>query len=117
MIDNLILFLTGALSVCGVQTIWFCSNFPVNVSKRLRLVKEEDDVYTWEDWQTWITVRYDFFGELLTCPVCLSVWISAAVLGVQYLITGTVPSMGYVLVALTNWPAISYLYYKVTGNE
>jgi hypothetical protein len=117
MIVNLVLFITGALAVCGIQTIWFCSNFPVNVSKRLHLVKDVDDVYTWNDWQTWITVRYDFFGELLTCPVCLSVWLSAATLGVQYLVTGDIPSIGFSIVALTNWPALSYLFYKVTGNE
>lgn len=117
MIDLIITFALGALAVCSTQTIWFCSNFPVHIFKTLRIIKSDEDVFDWEDWQIWITTQTNFIGELLTCPVCLSVWISGAVACIQYFLIGVDASPMYIVACLTSWPGLAYLFYKVTGNE
>ena len=117
MITLSLLFLLGAAVVCGLQTLWFCSNLPIHVFKVLRIVGEEDEVFTWEEWQIWITTRNAFFGELLTCSVCSSFWLSLSVSSVQHYALGIGNDFWYVVSATLVWPAICYALYKLTGNE
>jgi len=109
-------YILGALIVSGIQTVWFCSNLPVHIFKLLRLIKEEDDVYSWDEWQVWLTTRSSFFGELLSCTVCLSVWLSVIVSLTQtYLLE--LPQVWYIVSAALSWPAIAYTIYKFNRNE
>ncbi len=114
MLDEVIYYLVGAMVVSGLQTIWFCSNFPIHIFKLFRLIPPEDDVYTWDEFQINLITRSDFFGELLTCTVCLSVWFSIGTALVQFYLLEL--SVLYVVSCVLSWPATAYLVYKI-GNR
>tara|TARA_B100000035_G_C21023156_1_gene564937 strand:+ start:1203 stop:1553 length:351 start_codon:yes stop_codon:yes gene_type:complete len=116
MVDLIGYYVVGSLIVCGLQTIWFCSNLPVHVFKIIGLVKESDDVHTWDDWQLWIVLKSNFFGELLTCTVCSSFWLSVITACIQHFYLD-IGSIWYIVAAGLSWPAIAYLQYKLSNNE
>lgn len=112
MLELIFYYLIGSLVVCGVQTFWFCSDLPIHLCKLLRLIHEDDDVYTWEEWQIWAVSRSNFFGSLLSCTVCMSFWVSLAAALTQHLYL-TIGNPWYVVIAVTGWPVIAYTFYKL----
>lgn len=114
-LETVLYFVAGALVVCGLQAIWFNSNFPIHIFKLLRLIREEDDVYTWDEWQIWLVTRRELLGELLTCSVCLSVWMSLGCALLQHLVLGAGNSPWYVVCATLAWPGISFYLRNTKG--
>ena len=115
MLDLLYYFVSGLLVVCGVQTVWFCSDLPVHLCKLFKLIREDDDVYTWEEWQIWAVTRSTFFGSLFSCTVCLSFWISLGTSCLQHFYLG-IGSYAYVVTCALGWPALAYAFYKKTND-
>ena len=116
MTNVILYYVTGVLIACGLQTIWFCSNLPVHISKLLRILKNEDNVYTWEEWQLWLTVRAPVLGELLSCTVCLSFWVSLFICSIQVVLFDISNYKTYVVVCATSWPGLMYAHYKLTNK-
>ena len=115
MFDYIVYYIAGGLAVCGLQTIWFCSNFPIHVMKLIRVVKPEDEVYSWEDLTIHLIAKSDFFGELLCCTVCLSVWFSVAVASFQTYFFEL--SLFYTAATVLGWPALAYMSHKLTNKD
>lgn len=109
-------YIVGALIVCGIQTLWFNSNLPIHVFKTIGMVKDEDDVHTWDEWQIWIVLRYALLGELLTCSVCSSFWLSVITACVQHFALG-VGSIWYIAACALSWPAIALIQYRFCNGE
>ena len=94
----------------GISTIWFFSGFPILFFKVIGLLKNKDEVFTQEEWEVWISNKSDFFGELLTCPVCLSVWISTIVSLSMCFICEY--NFLFVAASVLSWPFIMFAGFK-----
>jgi len=113
--EFIIPYILGALMAQGISTIWFFSGFPIMLFKTLRMIKPEDSVYTQEEWEVWIVGKSNFFGELLTCPVCLSVWIATAVSSSVTLLFEY--PVYFIPAAVLSWPFLMFLSFKQLDNE
>lgn len=112
---RLILFnVAGILAVRGLIAVWFFSNFPIHLFESLGLIEERHSVVTWDQFQIWLAAGVPaFLAELLSCPVCLSVWLSLGVAGAA-VGAGLVP-LEYLACALL-WIGPVYDFYR-KGEE
>ena len=117
MIDlNLtLIYALGALIVSGMTTLWFFSNLPIHIFKILRLIKTDDEVYTWDEWQMWTCARSSFFGELLSCPLCLGFWLSLAVS--EFLTYMQTLTPWFIPASVLSWPVFIYFFYSKFSTE
>jgi hypothetical protein len=111
MSELILPYVVGFLVAQGLATIWFFSGFPIKLFSLLGLLKKTDEVYTIDEWEIWLMNKSDFFGELLTCPVCLSFWIGVIVSST----TAYNLDLGYwfIIVSSLSWPFLMYSSYKV----
>ena len=63
-------YVLGALISSSWICTWFISDLPVHLSHGLGLIKKKDEVFTWDDWSDWLSSKNEFFGALLSCPLC-----------------------------------------------
>jgi len=115
MQEYILPYILGVLIAQGISTIWFFSGFPLVLFSKLRILKKSDEVYTQEEWELWIASKSDFFGELLTCPICLSVWIALTVSATMYYIADYSPL--FIVSAVLSWPFLMFLFFKKLENE
>lgn len=73
MIELLIFYTLGLLIVSSFLVIWFETTIVPHVFKVLKISK--DDIFTFDDWSDDMLIRSPFFGELLSCPLCLGFWV------------------------------------------
>lgn len=92
-LDLTILWLLGLGIVFDFLVTWFWSEFPAHAFRMLWKMGwrrnqpgfwpesvEQYDTWGREQWTVWAVLKLGAFGELLTCPVCLSrhvAWITA----------------------------------------
>ena len=112
MLAKCVIFLwVGYGCVRTFLTIWFHSNFAVHMFKLVRILKEEDEVYTRQELsERIVTVLPDFWAELFECPICWAVWISAltALCGVW----GMGLDLRFALAGLAVWPGKFYMEHR-----
>jgi hypothetical protein len=101
MIEIVICWTLGLLIVLDLLTTWFKSEFPAHVFRLLWRLGWRRGTGFWppsikdgwdrEEWVVWINLVSPFWGELLTCPICLSrhlAWMTSLVLlpfwGMEY---------------------------------
>jgi hypothetical protein len=113
---NIFFYVLGCLIGTTVIVAWFHTTFPVHIWKTAVKVtpwldsEVTEDIYTWEDWSNHMLVKHPFFGELLSCPICLSFWVSGAVASILTLINGL--DGLFILSCIFSWPVIIYTSYK-----
>ena len=113
--DLIVAYFLGAALTSGLMTLWFFSNLPIHLFKLMRVVKEEDDVYTWDDFQITISTKSSFWGELLSCPLCLGFWVSLAVAAcIQQLCSF---SIMFVPIGAFSWSTFIYFFYSKFSTE
>ena len=115
MTAYIIYYILGALMACGTLTIWFNTHLPLHLFKAILMLKEKDEVFTWEDWQLWMEDKNAFFGELLGCPLCSGFWVSATISSVLTLVHGF--SLLFIPACALSWPVFIFLTYKYFSNE
>ena len=108
-LDTIGLYTLGALISSSWIMMWFETTLAVHIFKFLRISK--DDIWTYDDWADDLLVRFEFFGELLTCPLCFGFWTSAAVSTAIVLINGL--SWWFVLASSFSWPIIIFVFYQI----
>jgi hypothetical protein len=113
--DLLIAYVLGALLTSGALTLWFFSNLPIHLLKTLRVISEEDEVYTWDDLQIVLSTKSSFWGELLSCPLCLGFWTS---LGIAIILQQIcVLSPWFIPSCIFSWPVFLYFFYSKFSTE
>lgn len=111
MIEHILAYIVGGLIVSNAIVIWFGTTLAVHIFKFLKIIKEEDDVYTWQEWSDCLLVKSPFFGELLSCPLCLSFWISAiTATSIYFYIPGL--SDNFIPTGWLTWPLFSFVTYR-----
>ena len=100
---------------CGALTIWFNTHLPLHISKAILILKKEDEVFTWEDWQLWLEDKSLFFGELLSCPLCSGFWLSVIISGALAILNEL--SLLFIPACVLSWPVFILLTYKYFKNE
>ena len=50
MIEHILAYIVGGLIVSNAIVIWFGTTLAVHIFKFLKIIKEEDDVYSWQEW-------------------------------------------------------------------
>lgn len=69
------------LLTLGVTNTWFNSTIKIHLTRLIIQDKASYDaeVFTLDDYDEYLLMRYGKIGELLTCKICLSHWISLAI--------------------------------------
>ena len=111
----IIYYILGALMACGTLTIWFNTHLPLHIFKATFLLKKEDEVFTWEDWQLWLEDKSSFFGELLSCPLCSGFWVSVIISSTLAIMNEL--SLFFIPASALSWPVFILFTYKFFRNE
>ena len=123
--DIFINYFLGLSIASSCIIAWFFTTFPVHIwkifftfrkNKKIRNgeVPEEEEIFTWEEWSDRMLIKSPFFGELLSCPICLSFWTSLSVAGVLVLINDITP--WFMLACMFSWPSLIYFMYKTLAK-
>lgn len=100
-------FFVGFLVVLNIMSIWTFSGLPIRIFKALKLVPEH--VFTNEEFEDYMSIKWGFWGELLTCTLCLSTHLSSIV-GLVFVLTG-LASWWLPIVAMLTYPtAVLYVH-------
>ena len=108
MNEYLLHYLYGVGITSGFLVIWFETTIVVHISKLLKISK--DDIFTFDDWSDDLLVRSPFFGELLSCPLCLGFWaslfVSICIQQVNEL------SYWFIPICIFSWPVFIFSIFK-----
>jgi hypothetical protein len=115
MTKLILYYVLGALMACGTLTIWFNTHLPLHLFKAILILKEEDEVFTWDDWQLWLEEKNAFFGELLGCPLCSGFWVSVAISTAFMLIHELSPL--FIPACALSWPLFIFFTYKHLSDD
>ncbi|MAF25914.1 hypothetical protein CL634_10115 [bacterium] len=111
MIENIILYICGALIVSNLITIWNITNLPVHIYDLLSCFKKsKKKLYTRPDWETHVSIEWGIWGELLICPLCFAThlsWITALCI---FWVSQCSP--WFILYTTLSWPMIAYIFLK-----
>lgn len=103
------LFILGVLISSSCIVIWFETNLAADVFKTLKI--SNSNIYTFDEWSNDMIARFPFFGELLSCPLCLSVWTSCTVSAILTLVNEL--SWWFVPACTFSWPIIIFMFYTI----
>jgi hypothetical protein len=109
-VDHIGFYVLGAAITSSLLVIWFSTTLAVHICKTLRITDSE--IFTWDEWADDLLIKHPFFGELFSCPLCLSFWIAIVVATV---ITYINSALGYWFIPASafSWPLFSYLAYRL----
>jgi len=113
MIELIIFYVLGVLISSSIILIWFESTIVVHISKFLRISK--DDIYTFDEWSDDILIRFPFFGELFSCPICLSFWVCVGVAICIRFVNEF--SWWFVVASVPSWPILVFLFFKTATKR
>ena len=102
-------YVLGALISSSWICTWFISDLPVHLSHGLGLIKKKDEVFTWDDWSDWLSSKNEFFGALLSCPLCFGFWTSVFVSSVITYLNDL--TLYFILSSAFSWPLFIYYFY------
>jgi hypothetical protein len=108
-------YILGCLISCSWITTWFNTLIGLHFCQILRLVKKDDELFTWDDWQLWLEEKSAFFGELLSCPLCFGFWVSIFVSSVITYINEL--NYYFILSAAFSWPLFIFISYKFLSQD
>ena len=108
MHDLILLYFAGAGITSGFLVIWFETTIVVHISKLLRI--SQNDIFTFDEWSDDLLIRSPFFGELLSCPLCLGFWVSLFV----SVCTQQVNEFSYwfIPICIFSWPVFIFSIFK-----
>lgn len=105
----IISYILGLLVVNSLLLLWFFSPLKTTISeiflKKTLMPFEFDD---------WLYLRNKFFGELLSCWVCCSFWLSLMVGGFFVIFFGYF--WYYPILTFLTYPSLCYLYKKAISE-
>ena len=104
-------YFLGCLITCSLMTTWFNTLIGVHFFELFGLIKKSDEVFTWEDFQLWLEEKSSFFGELLSCPLCLGFWVSIIISSVITYVNELTPY--FILSSAFSWPLFIFAFYKL----
>jgi len=104
----LVLYVLGLFMASSSILIWFETTIAVHIFKTLKISK--DDIFTFDEWSDDMLIRFPFFGELLSCPLCLSVWVSIFVSTCIAQINEL--SLWFIPSCAASWPILIFIFFK-----
>ena len=110
MKEYIIFYGLGALISSSWICTWFFSDLPVHLFKWIGFLKKKDEVFTWEEWSEWFSKKNEFFGEMMSCPLCFGFWTSVIVSSIITYINEF--SYYFILSAAFSWPLFIFIFYK-----
>ena len=105
--NSMINYISGLLIVQTLLLLWFYSPLRITIGQ----IFFDKDLYTFDQFETFLLVRSPVLGKLLSCYICSSFWSSLAI-GVLFVIFCSSPWYWPFFTALS-YPSICYLYKKV----
>jgi len=105
-------YILGFLICSNIQIIWAFTNMPIYIFKFLNIKKIKDsNIYTREELEDWFLINLGNFGELLSCPLCMSTHTSWIVSVVFYFFL--CPSFYILFLPVLTWPFMVFFIYSV----
>lgn len=109
--EFLIFYILGLLLTLNACLIWFYSPLKVTLGQLFF----NKDIYTHEEFETYLLISWPVLGKLLSCYICFSFWCSV-VLGLIGVFAVHMPCIALVFTAGT-YPALAYLYKTVIDRS
>lgn len=104
-------FIIGWLVVQTICVIWFYSPFRLSISPILF----NTVIYSFDEFETLILLKYPVLGKLLSCYICFSFWASFIVGSFGSFLIGV--SLWFGVLAAFTYPAICYLYKSIVDKK
>ena len=111
MIDFIFWYIFGLLVVTNIQIVWAFTNMPLYIFKSLNIkgIKSQE-VYTREEFEDWLLINLNKFGELLSCPICMSThtsWITSFLIYFLFF-----KNLNILFMPVLTWPFMVFLIYS-----
>lgn len=100
----ILFYIIGFLNVLSALLLWFFSPLKITIGKII--FKKELSFMEFDDF---LFIKNKFIGELLSCWICCSFWLSLLV-GILYTLTLSLPFF-WPLLTFSTYPALCYIYY------
>jgi len=100
------LYLIGLAISTNLIFVWFFTSIKYHLFRFLKIVNKNCEI---QNVDNELILKNRFFGELLSCPICLSTHISFWTAFIIYLMSDL--TFIFILVATFSYPAIIYLFY------
>lgn len=112
MINLLSWYIIGFLICSNIQVIWMFTNMPIYIFKLFNIKKiKNSNIYTREEFEDWLLIHLGWFGELLSCPLCMSTHTSWIVSLFIYILFES--SIYFLFLPVLTWPFMVFLVYSV----
>lgn len=112
MINYLIAYVFGIFCVSNFLVIWKLTNISNHIYNFLIFFKKNGEkIFTPEDLEDHLILKCGWWGELLTCPLCLTThlsWIVALLIALLFNL-----SFLFVLSAMFSWPIFAFAIYSL----
>ena len=73
-------YIWGYIITLNLMLAWHATMLKVHVLKLwLKIKKSDSKVFTVDDFDNYAGDNWGLWGELITCPICLSHWVGASV--------------------------------------
>lgn len=112
MIDpELYFYLLGLLVVFNMMSVLELTSLKVHLIKIFCFWnKKIKEIYTLDELEDYISLRWGYIGELLCCPLCYSTHLSWIISLIMFFVLGS--PIYLCLFGALSWPAIAYSFYK-----
>ncbi|NBO98992.1 MAG: hypothetical protein EBU90_02520 [Proteobacteria bacterium] len=107
----IVFYLTGLGVTLTALTIWFFGPLKATLGQ----IFFDKNIYTNDQFETAMLVKYPLLGKLLSCYVCCSFWLSFLI-GVGLLLIFNLPCYFPFLTWFT-YPCIAYLYKSLVDRR
>lgn len=98
----ILFYILGLLAVWNILVIWFYSPMRITIGQLLF----SKDLYTFDQFETYIMSKNIWIGKLLSCFICFSFWTSL-LLGICFYFIFSLPLFFPLLTCLT-YPGICF---------
>jgi len=104
--DIIVLYFIGLAISTNIIFVWSFTSFKYHLLKFLRIIGKNCEI---QNVDNELILKNRFFGELFSCPICLSTHVSLIVSFLIYIINDLSPL--FIVVGAFSYPATIYLLY------
>lgn len=101
------IYLLGLLITTTLLLIWFYSPLRITIGQLFI----DKDMYTFDQFETYLLLKNVWIGKLLSCYICSSFWLSIFI-GLIFVLLGYASIIFPLITGLT-YPSICYVYKKM----
>lgn len=109
-LNNIIYYVSGFLFVLNFIFLLKFTNISIHILDIFGFKSYEKEIFSTDDLENYLCIKYSYLGELFSCPICLSTHVSWVTGLFLYLFFDFSPWL--ILLATFSWPSLVFIVYS-----